>query len=114
LSSILLESLFSCKSESITAAHVRDHSTAIICSMLKCNWLRCNVGCHLFRNRQRKFNDASVYNVRKLDFQANLCEAVCRREKVTLLQRLSFGMGSLAEDCFQPLVNRISIKTLET
>jgi len=28
----LLERLFSCNSESITAAHVRDHSTAMICS----------------------------------------------------------------------------------
>jgi len=29
-----------------------------------------------------------------------------------LLWRLSFRMGSFAKDCFQPLVNRISIKTL--
>jgi len=49
------------------------------------------------------------YNVRKLNFQANLCEAV----EVALLWRLSFAMGSLAKGCFQPLVNRISIKTLE-
>jgi len=38
---------------SITAAHVRDHSTTMICSLLKCNWLCCNVGYHIFRNRQR-------------------------------------------------------------
>jgi len=57
---------FSGNSESITAAHVRDHSAAMICSVQKCNWLWCNVGCHVFRNRQRKFNDASAYNVRKL------------------------------------------------
>jgi len=37
----------------------------------------------------------------------------CRRQKAALLWRLSFGMGNFAEDCFQPLVNRISIKTLE-
>jgi len=72
---------FSCNSESITAAHVRDHSTAMICSVQKCNRLCCNVGCHVFRNRQRKFNDASVYNVRKLDFQANLCEAFAADKK---------------------------------
>jgi len=45
---------------------MRDRSTANICSVQKCNWLCCNDGCHVFRNRQRKFNDASVYNVRKL------------------------------------------------
>jgi len=75
LCGILLERLFSCNSEIVAAAHVRDHSTAMICSVQKCNWLCCNVSCHVFRNRPRKFNDASVYNVRKLDFQANLCEA---------------------------------------
>jgi len=52
LCGILLERLFSRNSESITAAHVRDHSTAMICSVQKCNWLCCNVGCHVFRNRQ--------------------------------------------------------------
>jgi len=31
LCGILLERLFSCNSESITAAHVKDHSTAMIC-----------------------------------------------------------------------------------
>jgi len=50
---MLLERLFSCHSESITAAHVTDHSTAIICSMQKCDWLCCNIACHVFRNRQR-------------------------------------------------------------
>jgi len=53
LCGMLLERLFSCNSESITAVHVRDHSTAMICSVQKCNWLCCNVGCHVFRNRQR-------------------------------------------------------------
>jgi len=32
---------------------VRDHSTAIIFSVQKSNWLCCKVGCHIFRNRQR-------------------------------------------------------------
>jgi len=35
------------------------------------------------------------------------------KTKAALLWRRSFGMGSLAKDCFQPLVNRISIKTLK-
>jgi len=66
---MLLERLFSCNSGSITAAHVRDDSTAMICFVQKCNWLCFNAGCHVFTNRH-----AYVYNVRKLDFQANLCE----------------------------------------
>jgi len=37
---------------SVAAAHVRDHSIAIIGSVQKCIWLCCNVGCHVFRNRQ--------------------------------------------------------------
>jgi len=49
LCGILLERLFSCNSESITAAHVSDHSTAMIFSVQKCNWLCCNVGCYVFR-----------------------------------------------------------------
>jgi len=39
LCGVLLVRLFSCKSGSITAAHVRDHSTAMICSVQKYNWL---------------------------------------------------------------------------
>ena len=46
---ILLERLFSCSIKSITAAHVRDHSTAMICFVQKCNWLCCNVSCDVFR-----------------------------------------------------------------
>jgi len=42
--SILLEILFFWKSKSVAGAHVRDHSTAIICSVQKSNWLCCNVG----------------------------------------------------------------------
>ena len=53
LCGILLEKLFSCNSESITAARVRDHSTTIICFAQKCKWLCCNVGCHVFRNGKR-------------------------------------------------------------
>jgi len=32
---------------------VRDHSTAMICSVQKCSWLRRKIGCHVLRNRQR-------------------------------------------------------------
>jgi len=31
------------------------------------------------------FNDVSQYNVRKLDFQANLCEALAEDKKTALL-----------------------------
>jgi len=36
--------------------HVGDHSTAVILFREKtlANWLYCNVGCHVFRNRQHK------------------------------------------------------------
>ena len=68
--------------------------------------------CHVLCEKHF-INDASVYNVRKLDFQANLCEAFAEDEKQHYCVDWSFGMGSLAKDCFQPLVNRISIKTLE-
>jgi len=37
----------------ISGAHVRDHITAIICFVQKFNGLCFNVGCHVFRNRQR-------------------------------------------------------------
>jgi len=32
---------------------MRDHSTAMICSVQICNSLSCDVGCHVFGNRQR-------------------------------------------------------------
>jgi len=52
LSDILPFVVFYCISESITAAHVRDHSTAMICSVQKYNWLCWSVGCHVLRNKQ--------------------------------------------------------------
>jgi len=51
---VLLEWLFSLNSDGFTAAHVRDYTTAWICFAWKCNWFCCNVGCHLFKKRQRK------------------------------------------------------------
>jgi len=44
---------FSCNSESITGAPVRDHNTSMMYFVQKFNWLCCNVSCHVFRNRQR-------------------------------------------------------------
>ena len=90
---ILLERLFSSNSNSIIATHARDHSTAMICSVQKCNWLCCSVGCHVFRNRQRKFNDASAYNVRKLHFQTDLCEAFAADKKQYYYEDLVLGWG---------------------
>ena len=72
---------------------MRDYSTAIICSVQKCNWLCCNVGCHVFRNRQCIIYDASVYNVRKLDFQASLCEAFAEDKKQHYCEDLVLGWG---------------------
>jgi len=50
---MLLQKLFSCNGKSITAARVRDHSTTIVCFAQKFYGLCFNVGCHVFRNRQR-------------------------------------------------------------
>jgi len=33
---------------------MEDHNTAMSCFVEKCNWLYCNVACHVFTNRQRK------------------------------------------------------------
>jgi len=40
-------------------------------------------------------------------------QSFCRRRKAVLLWRLSFRMVSFAKDKLQPLVHKISIKTLE-
>jgi len=93
LCGILLERLFSCYSESITAAHVRDHSTAMICSVQKCNWRCCNVGYQVFRTDSIYSNDASAYNVRKLYFQANLCETFAEDKKHHCCGDLVLGWG---------------------
>jgi len=54
-----------------------------------------------------------VYNVRKLHFQANLCEIFAEDKTAAVLWRLRYRMSSFEKDCLQPLANRISIKTLE-
>jgi len=48
----------------------------------------------------------------KHHFQANVCKLLAKT-KAALLWRLSFTMGSFAKACLQPLLNKISIKTLE-
>ena len=40
---------------SLTAAHMRpQYSRDLFRTKTLANWLYCNVGCHVFRNRQRK------------------------------------------------------------
>jgi len=53
---------------------VRDHSTAMICFVQKCNWLCRNVGCHINLRMQ-------ICNIKKLHLQANLCEVLEIRGK---------------------------------
>jgi len=60
--------------KSLTAARVKDHSTAMICFIQKCNCLCCNVGCHVNLKMQ-------IYNVKKFHLQANLCEVSVENKK---------------------------------
>jgi len=53
-----------------------------------------------------------VHNV-KVTILGKSLRSFCQRWKEALLWRLNFKMGGFARDCFQPLVNRISIKTLK-
>ena len=53
LCGILLEKLFSCNSESITAAHVRDNSTPIVVLCRNVNGFTVTLVVTVFRNRQR-------------------------------------------------------------
>jgi len=59
-----------------------------------------------------KFYDVSVYNVRKLHFLTNLCEAFAEDKKQHYCGDLFLGWAVL-QGCLQPSVNRISIKTLQ-
>jgi len=72
--------------KSLTAARVRDHRTAMICFVQKCNWLCCNVGCHINLKMQ-------IYNVKKLHLQANLYAVFCWKQKAELLWKHSFSLG---------------------
>jgi len=54
-----------------------------------------------------------VYRCWKITFSGEALPSFCRRQTAALLWWLNFRMGSFAKDCLQPLVNRISIETLE-
>jgi len=54
-----------------------------------------------------------VYKVKKLHFQANLCEVFAEAKQQHYCAAVCLRMSSFAKDCLQPFVNRISIKTLE-
>ena len=41
-----------------------------------------------------------VHIMSELDFQTNLCEAFCLRQKAALLWKLSFGMRSVEKTVF--------------
>jgi len=103
------------KQWSLTAVHMRDHSTAVICFVQK-RWLICfnvTVVVMYWETDSIKHKDASVaYNLR-VTFSGKSLQSFCRKQTTALLWRLSFRMGSFANDCLQPLVNRISIKILE-
>ena len=103
------------KQWSLTAAHVRDHSTAVICFVQK-RWLICfnvTVVVTYSETDSVKLKDTSLaYNVR-VTSSGKILRSFCRKQTAALLWRLSFRMGSFAKDCLQPLVNRISTKTLE-
>jgi len=103
------------KQWSLTTAHVRDHSTDVICFVQK-RWLICfnvTVVVTYSETDSVELKDASVaYNVR-VTFSGKSLRSFCRKQTAALLWRLSFKMGSFAKDCLQPLVNRISTKTLE-
>jgi len=72
------------KQRSLTAAHVRDHRTAVICFVQK-RWLigfTVMLVVMLSETDSVKLEDASVaYNVRKLHFQANLCKVFAENKQ---------------------------------
>jgi len=82
LCGVLLERSFSCNEESFTAAHVRDHSTAMICFVQK-RWptgFAVTLVVTYSETDSVKFSDGSVY-VTELHFQANLCEVFAEDKK---------------------------------
>jgi len=54
-----------------------------------------------------------IYYCRRLDFQANLCEAFSEDKKQHYCGDLVLGWADLQKTVFNLLVNRVSIKTLE-
>ena len=79
LCGVLIESSLSWNNESFTAAHVRDHSAAMVC------FVQTGFAVTLFvtylETGSVQLNDSSAYNVRKLHFQANLCEVFAENKK---------------------------------
>ena len=91
------------KQWSLTAAHVRDHSTAVICFVQK-RWLT-GFSVTLFVTNSEtdrvKFKDASVaYSVRKLHFEANLCDVFAENKQQDYCGDLVFGWVVLQKTAF--------------
>jgi len=76
LCDMLLERLFSRNSESFIAAHVRDHSRTTICFVQNVTGFAVTLVVTYTETDSVKFDDASVSNVRKLHFQANLYQDI--------------------------------------
>ena len=75
LCGMLLERLFSWNSERITAAHVRDHIVQPwFVSCRNATDFAVTLVVTSSETDSAKFNDTSVYYVRKLHFQASLCD----------------------------------------
>jgi len=75
-------------------------------------WLYCNIGCHVLRNTQHKIWRCRCIMLESYIFRQTL-RSFFQRQTAALLWRFSFRVSSFAQDCLQPLVNRISIKTLQ-
>jgi len=75
------------------AAHVRDHSTAMICFMQKC-WLNCfNVTLVATYSE----TDSVKFSSLELHFQTKVCK-VFAENIAALLWRPSFRMSNFAKD----------------
>ena len=72
-----------------------DHSTAMICFVQKCNWLCCNVCCHVFGNRQRRIEICKFMMLANYIFR-QISAKFLLKTKASLLWRLSFRMGRFA------------------
>ena len=81
LCGVLLERSLSWNTESFTAAHVRDHGAAMICFVQNATGFAVTLFVTYSQTGSEQFNDSSAYNVRKLHFQANLCEVFAENKK---------------------------------
>ena len=89
------------KQRSLTAAHVRDHSTAMICFVQK-RWLTgSTVKLVVTYSETDSVNlKMQVYNVRKLHFQANLCEVFAEDKQQHYCEDLILGWAVLQKTVF--------------